>query len=239
MIFEFFVEWMHYGYYTLASPLLLTNHPAVSLDAQAWVLGDRLRSTELRLTPWAICTHSIPETIHLGLSRTADIRYACAQSAADSKLCQLYNHILAVHFTDKTRVQGSVDEWDDLFLTHVIARKEVLRGFRTSVHTWSTIGKIEEYLERKQDRSADEARLVADIKTIPQNGMRKGPLSRKNRWTFYDVYVTVTQLGQYGELIMELLLGVTMRGWISLPSFQTNVDLYSQKSARSFSSTRR
>jgi hypothetical protein len=161
VIFELFVEWMYYSYYTLTSSHLRSHNPTVNADAQAWVLGDRLRSTEFKNYAMVRLHAQYIKDKPPRAITTADVRYVAAYSQEESALRMLYHDLLAVHFTNVTRIHGSVDEWDELLLTHATERKIILKSLRGVLHTFSAIGSLQKYLV-----SADDAGLMEDGKTV-------------------------------------------------------------------------
>jgi len=174
VIFELFVEWLYYGFYTLTTPLLQSNNPTVNPDAQAWILRDQLRSTEF-MNHAMVRLHAQyakdepPRAITI-----ADIRYASARSHEKFALRILYQDLLALHFTDATRIRGSVDEWDELLSTHATERKIILQSLRSTVLSPFGIGNSQKYLV-----SADDAGLMEDGKPVPAKRDAEGLLVKQ------------------------------------------------------------
>jgi hypothetical protein len=131
-IFELFVRWMLHGTYTRQATDLVTVplNQEVKLDAQAWILGHRLRSTEFK-------NHAMNRVIDqyaTGLAANpitpADVRYAFEHSAAKSKLRPFYLDVLPKHFKSKPGVSGEVAEWDTVMQEHQELRICFLHAMR-------------------------------------------------------------------------------------------------------------
>jgi hypothetical protein len=130
-IFQFFVEWMLYGTYVPETSDLVSAHSGVSSEAQAWVLGDRLRSREFKNYAMnrlydQYATNFAPRPV-----TSADIRYAFEQSNANSRLRQLFLDLFAAHFRNKSRIQGETEEWDAVMQDHSELRMHFLLGLRS------------------------------------------------------------------------------------------------------------
>lgn len=106
-------------------------HASVSLDAQAWVLGDRLRSIDFKNYAMnrlydQYATNFAPKPV-----TTADMRYAFRESNAKSPLRQIFLDLFAAHFKNKSRIQGETEEWDAVMQDHAELRMHFLIGLRS------------------------------------------------------------------------------------------------------------
>jgi hypothetical protein len=130
-VFELFVEWTMCGEYTTDAATLGSKNPGVSIDAQAWVLGDSLRSTAFKNYAMGrlydrYATNFAPTPI-----TPIDVRYAFANSSANAKIRQIFLDLLALHFKDP-RVQGDIKEWDAVMQEHAEVRMRMLLQMRSS-----------------------------------------------------------------------------------------------------------
>jgi hypothetical protein len=130
-IFQLFVEWIMYGDYTAGTTALQSATPRVSIDSQAWVLGDRLRSTEFKNYAMGrlydrYATNFAPMPV-----TPADVRYAFTNSSANAKIRQIFLDLVTLHFKDP-RVQGEIEEWDAIMQEHAELRMHLLLHMRSS-----------------------------------------------------------------------------------------------------------
>lgn len=154
-IFTFFVEYMVRGDYMVSTPPPKTEHPGVSIDAQAWVLGDRLQALEFK-------NHAMERLYSAHVIGTqaitpADVDYAFRRSAPASKLRAFYKHLLGALFSDRERAQGSYHQWWTLIVEHeevgmfiVIAKRHDLQL------NPSRMNKLEYYLDVRKAESENE-----------------------------------------------------------------------------------
>lgn len=130
-IFELFVEWIYYGCYTDPGQHSVINGVSVSIDAQAWILGDRLRAGKFKnYAMTRLYTNAMYNPPEARPVRPQDVEYACLHSDTGSKLRQFYFEYTAIHFTDPVRVEGSIDAWDTVLQNHADARIAMLHGYR-------------------------------------------------------------------------------------------------------------
>jgi len=132
VVFALFVEWMYYGEYTIA-PFQLPVHvrsDSISIHAKCWVLGDKLLCTEFKDHAMSRLYAQHNANIFTRAISTLDVQYACDNSAEDSKLRKLYVDFVATNFEKEDRVQGTVDEWDQLLSSYADMRRLLLHSFR-------------------------------------------------------------------------------------------------------------
>ncbi|RYN63031.1 hypothetical protein AA0117_g12874 [Alternaria alternata] len=148
-VFALFVEWLYYGCYTTEplSAFPRTRTVGVSIDAECWVLGDKLLCTDFKNHAMQrlyeqhttkICNRSIS---------THDVQFACDNSAKDSKLRELYVSLTATNFGRQDRVHGSVEEWDELILNQSDLRRLLLQNLRLGAVERNLVKSGEHYLE--------------------------------------------------------------------------------------------
>jgi hypothetical protein len=130
-VFQLFVEWAMYGGYTANAATLGSKNPEVSIDAQAWVLGDSLRSTAFKNYAMGRlydrhATNFAPTPITPG-----DVRYVFSNSSANAKIRQIFLDLLALNFKSP-RVQGDIKEWDAVMQEHPEVRMHMLLQMRSS-----------------------------------------------------------------------------------------------------------
>jgi hypothetical protein len=149
IVFALFVEWMYYGEYNIA-PLLLPvdiGNDRISVHAKCWVLGDKLLCTEFKNHAMSRLYAQHNADIFSRAISTLDVQYACDNSAEDSKLRKLYVDFVATNFEKKDRVQGTVDEWDQLLLSYADVRLLLLHSFRLEASQRSFVKSEDCYLE--------------------------------------------------------------------------------------------
>jgi hypothetical protein len=166
-IFELFVEWINNGTYTLEAPLTATTQPGVNIDAQAWVLGDRLGSTQFKNYAMGrlyarYTSASEPHSIVI-----ADINYSYEQSAHDSRLRMLFSNLLAVYFLDCERTVGSTAEWDGVLQKYPQLRVFLLGRLRVGSHNLGCIRDLESYMEAEEAQPSPAAQLPSSSMVIP------------------------------------------------------------------------
>jgi hypothetical protein len=130
-IFQLFLEWMLYGAYVPETLDLKPFHSGVSIEAQAWVLGDRLRSIDFKNYAMnrlydQYATNFAPKPV-----TTADMRYVFGESNANSPLRQIFLDLFAAYFKNKSRIQGETEEWDAVMQDYAELRMHFLIGLRS------------------------------------------------------------------------------------------------------------
>jgi hypothetical protein len=165
--FAIFVEWMYYGSYNLdASPVAATQHIA-GLDAQAWVLGDKRLCTGFKNYAMTRLWQRYGTVFASDPVRPVEVEYACSNSAAGSKLRQLFFDTVSTHFTNNERVQGTAEEWDQVLQKHADARLFLLRGF-SHVPDPRQLGKTAyDYFDKERNSEPDTTRLVSNSVVTP------------------------------------------------------------------------
>jgi hypothetical protein len=148
-VFALFVEWMYYGEYVIA-PSWLPVHvesDRICVHAKCWVLGDKLLCTEFKNHAMSRLYAQHNANIFSRAISTLDVRYACDNSAEDSKLRKLYVDFFTTNFEKQDRVQGSVDEWDQIFSRYADVKRLLLHSFRLEAAKRSFVRSEDCYLE--------------------------------------------------------------------------------------------
>jgi hypothetical protein len=157
IVFALFVEWMYYGDYGIA-PLSLPPADSLqitNLDAQCWVLGDKLLCTDFKNHAMRRLYAGYTVAIFNRVVTTNDMHYVCSNSGEHSKLRQIYVALVATHFSDSSRVHGNAEEWDSLVLKYADLRSLILQSFRQSTKCQDLLKSQEYYL----DHNASSARV--------------------------------------------------------------------------------
>jgi hypothetical protein len=130
-VFALFVEWIYYGQYAIAPPFASSvNITSTSIDAQCWILGDKLLCTGFKNYAMGRLYAQYTATSFNTAVTTRDVEYACDNSVMHSKLREFYVAFVATHFNNPERVHGSAEEWDGLVLKYADMRSLLLQGFR-------------------------------------------------------------------------------------------------------------
>ncbi|KAH4939253.1 hypothetical protein HBI67_064750 [Parastagonospora nodorum] len=166
-IFELFVEWINNGTYTLEAPLPATTQPGVNIDAQAWVLGDRLGSIQFKNYAMGRLYARYTSAFEPHSIVTADVNYSYEQTAHDSRLRMLFNNLLAVNFLDCERTVGSTAEWDGVLQKHPQLRVSLLGRLRVGSHILGRIRDLEKYMETEEAQPSPAAQLPSSSMVIP------------------------------------------------------------------------
>ncbi|KAF2024749.1 hypothetical protein EK21DRAFT_22916, partial [Setomelanomma holmii] len=130
IIFELFVEWMYDGLYTSIGPNTASSILGVSLDAQAWVLWDTLQSTDFKNYAMDRIFYRYGTDFATLPITAAEVRYVCMHTAVGSRLRQIFFDLLAVHFSNTKRTEGSIAEWDEVMQEYSDLRMYLLMGIR-------------------------------------------------------------------------------------------------------------
>jgi hypothetical protein len=134
IVFELFVEWLYDGVYTLECPLPATRTPGVNVDVQAWILGERLGSTNFK--------NYVMGRLHLqydaeskpALIIPTDVHYAFTYSAPISRLRTFFVHLVVKWFQDPTRAKGTTTQWDEVLQKHDYLRIGLIHGLRSGAY---------------------------------------------------------------------------------------------------------
>jgi hypothetical protein len=120
---------------------------SISVHAKCWVLRDNLLCTEFKNHAMSRLYAQYNTNIFSRAISTLDVQYACDNSAEDSKLRKSYVDFVATNFEQKDRVQGAVDEWDQLFSRYADVRQLLLHSFRLEAAKRSFVKNEDCYLE--------------------------------------------------------------------------------------------
>ena len=125
-MFSLFNMWMYYGRYT---PTPETGPSDGSADVFAWVLGDKLQSVDFKNYVMGRLYTDFFSPVGSRVVIPDQIDYICSWTKPDAKLRLFFLDILATHFSDEYRVNGTWEQWDAVFQKHVDARTFILRSF--------------------------------------------------------------------------------------------------------------
>ena len=148
-VFALFVEWLYYGDYAI-EPLSLpssTGNNSVSIDAECWVLGDKLLCTDFKTHAMGRLYKQHTAKIFSRSISTHDVQFACENSAKVSKLRELYVDLAATNFGNQDRVRGTVEEWDKLLSNQSDLRRLLLQSLRLDAAERNFVKSEEHYLE--------------------------------------------------------------------------------------------
>jgi hypothetical protein len=148
-VFALFVEWMYYQDYGIA-PLSLLSYNRddnVSVDAECWVLGDKLLCTDFKNHAMKRLYAQHTAKIFARPVSTDDVQFACGNSAQSWKLQELYLDWVVTNFGRQDRVPGTLDEWDKVILNQPNLRRLFLRTLRFGSVALNSVKDVEHYLE--------------------------------------------------------------------------------------------
>jgi hypothetical protein len=136
---------MYYGEYAPASAFAQSQRPgdSISTHARCWTLGDKLLYTDFKNYAMGHLHHQHTTAFPRKLVTTQDVNYACENSVADSNLRKFYFAFVIEHFDNPDRLQGSTEEWDDLWLAHADLRLLLLQNLRMAVEERATVSTIQ------------------------------------------------------------------------------------------------
>jgi hypothetical protein len=131
-VFAFFVEWMYYGSDSLVptSSPLDSSYDGICMDAKCWVLGDRLLCTEFKNHAMRRLYEFHTRTSFTRAVTASDLRYACENSTADSPLRRFYFDFVMTYFSFPDRLQGTIEEFDEILSDHGDIRSLLIQNFR-------------------------------------------------------------------------------------------------------------
>lgn len=154
-VFALFVEWLYYGDYTPEPPLAVPHSKTVgvSIDAECWVLGDKLLCTDFKNHAMKRLYEQHTTKIFNRSISTHDVQFACDNSAKDSKLRELYVSLTATNFGRQDCVQGTVEEWDELLSDQQDLRRLLLQSLRSGAAEQNLVRSEEHYLEGEDELS--------------------------------------------------------------------------------------
>jgi hypothetical protein len=158
-VFALFVEWMYYGEYGMA-PLSLPPADSIgvtNLDVKCWVLGDKLLCTDFKNYAMRRLYAGHTVDIFNSVVTTNDMQYICSNSGEHSKLRQLYAALVATHFRNSSRVNGTVEEWDSLILQCAELRSLILQSFRQGTEPVDFLKSLEYYIDDNLDSAPTQS----------------------------------------------------------------------------------
>ncbi|KAH6952179.1 hypothetical protein DER45DRAFT_577667 [Fusarium avenaceum] len=140
--FGLFVEWLYYGSYQ--GPSAVSNP---NIDAQCWVLGNKLRCIEFQNYGMRRL-YDQHTRLMFGRSMTCDdVRYVWGNTSPGSKLRKFYMNFVVEHFGSPFKLLGSSTDWDTILQNHSEIRISLLERFRHSTSSQSRVENIDKYLE--------------------------------------------------------------------------------------------
>jgi hypothetical protein len=152
VVFALFVEWMYYGDYAIA-PFSLPSRIAnggTRVDAECWVLGDKLLCEEFKTYAMRRLYAQHKTAIFSRAVSTSDVQYAYENSAENSNLRKFYADFVATNFGRHDRVQGTIDEWDQVLSSNADMRRLLLHSFRLDAAQRNFVKSVECYLESEK-----------------------------------------------------------------------------------------
>ena len=129
-------------------------------------MGSKLLSVEfqnyaMRRLYTGYATGLIPKPLKI-----VDFEYVCKNSATGSQLRQLFFTIVAIHFTNSGRIEGSVEDWDRILLEHPEARLLLLKEFRMPPWNRQSIKAMEEYMVTEQAQPVNDSNVGDGVQII-------------------------------------------------------------------------
>ena len=148
-VFALFVEWLYYGAYAIEPLSLPSNagNDGVSVDAECWVLGDKLLCSNFKSYAMRRLYKQHTAKIFSRSITTDDVQFACDHSAQDSKLRELYVDLTTTNFRRPEYVRGTLEEWEKLFLTQSDLRQLFLQSLRLEDAERMFVKSEEHYVE--------------------------------------------------------------------------------------------
>ncbi|KAH7345934.1 hypothetical protein BKA66DRAFT_325945 [Pyrenochaeta sp. MPI-SDFR-AT-0127] len=155
LIFGLFVEWMYYGDYLVQLSPSSPDHPEedISVEAQCWVLGDKLLCTAFKNVSMNRLFDQHNAMFGARVVTKRDARYVFDNSATNSKLRKFYMALVIQHFADPNRLKGSTEDWDELLLDHADVRLSLLQSFRTAPEQRTRLGGRKDYMDQDEPLS--------------------------------------------------------------------------------------
>lgn len=177
IIFALFVEWMYYGGYTPEVHDFAVGNSNVSVDIQAWVLGQRLGCN--RFQNYAMeRLHAKHSGDGSGTFSTSDVHYAMTQSPLDSKLRMFFGHLIPAWIVQPERTKGSTKDWDIFFQEwpelRLMAFEAARNAFRGGEREKELLGPLEMYLCEKDVRPERREEKNGTDQVVPAKRKAEG-----------------------------------------------------------------
>ncbi|KAH9871767.1 hypothetical protein J1614_006023 [Plenodomus biglobosus] len=125
---------MYYGSYSSETPPspTSTNDNDISVDAQCWVLGDKLFCPEfqnyaMKRLYTSFMIHFVPRAV-----TPAEMQYICQHTGPRSKLRNFYLAYVIEHLSNPARLMGTIKEWDEVQMQHSDLRMLLLQRSRSN-----------------------------------------------------------------------------------------------------------
>jgi hypothetical protein len=171
---------MYDGTYTADVSNFCSKNQVVNPDAQAWVLGDRLRSTGFKNYAMSrLYAQYTADTLPRSIT-TSDTQYAITHSPRNSKLRNFFEVLLATQFLDHNRVVGSSKEWDNLLQEHAYLRELLLSNLRTGAYKHWKMAAQNIYMDTEDVQSTKDLHTSTSNLVIPaKRGADGVPLKKE------------------------------------------------------------
>jgi hypothetical protein len=136
--FNYFVEFLYYGHYTLSDDPVGSD--GIRDDAKAWVLGDYLDAPEFKNCAMrSLYDTYFPTSGSCGVSINArTIDYCCSNSGLNSPLRKLYESAAIGYWHDQRVValsRSNKDKWDRVWQKHPEFSATLIFYLNSSVET--------------------------------------------------------------------------------------------------------
>jgi hypothetical protein len=179
IIFELFVEWLYDGVYTLEDPLPATQTLGINIDVQAWILGDKLRSTNFK--------NYVMGRLHLQYAAESeptlivptDLHYALIYSAPASQLCTFFVHLVVKWFQDPTRAKGTTAQWDEVLQKHDCLRVGLINGLRSGAYREKGLYSAKFFMEVENAAPTQKPRDMGSNMVTPAKRNAEGEQVKK------------------------------------------------------------
>lgn len=147
-IFGLLVQWMYYGGYSSETPPppTSTNDNDISVDAQCWILGDKLFCHEfqnyaMKRLYKSFMIHFVPRAM-----TPAEVQYICQHTGLRSKLRSFYLAYVIEHLSNPARLMGTINEWDEVQMQHSDLRVLLLQVSRSNREKKVYVKNVKSYL---------------------------------------------------------------------------------------------
>jgi hypothetical protein len=148
-IFSLFNLWMYYGRYTASEPLFSGEQNVPTRDVQAWVLGDKLQSVGFKNYAMTRIYQQYETSIVRRAIPTTHFDYVCASTKPGSKLRQFFLDVVGANLSNKSRVVGTSEEWDEVFQKYADARTFILKSVMMAPPGSLSVKPLSVYMESK------------------------------------------------------------------------------------------
>jgi hypothetical protein len=178
-IFELFYMWMLDGTTTGRTTSLVARNQAINLDAQAWIIGDQMRSIGFKNYAMnrlydQYATNFAPKAI-----TPADVAYAFKHRAADSKLRQFYLDLFPKQWKNLPCISKNVEEWDEIVHEHKDFRMRFYDAVSPGQYGKNTAMLKNTYMEVEDASSVGDGVVASADQVIPAKRKAEDMLVKK------------------------------------------------------------